>query len=172
MKNKLNKTRTSVRLLTQSSLICAMYIVLTYLSNLFGLASGSVQLRLSEALCILPFFIPTSYIGLFAGCFLSNLIVSAAIPDMIFGSLATLIGVYIASKIKNKYLVALPTVISNTVIVPFVIMYCYMEGGGLPQYLITTLGVFVGEVLSAYVIGTLLLLALEKKKGIFDIKRR
>ena len=172
MKNKLNERQASIRMLTQSSLICAMYIVLTYLANLFGLASGAVQLRLSEALCVLPFFIPSSCIGLFMGCFLSNLIVSAAIPDMIFGSLATLIGAYLGSKIKNKYLVAMPTVISNTVIVPFVIMYCYMDTVGVNEYFVTALGVFIGEVLSAYVLGTLLLLALEKKKGLFNTKRK
>ena len=158
--------------LTQASLVAAMYIVLTHLSNLVGLANGAVQLRLSEALCVLPFFMPAAAIGLFVGCFISNLTTGAVIIDVILGSIATLIGGLIASKIKNKWLVPLPTVISNAVIVPFVILYCYTEVINPQTYLITFAGVLAGEVISAYIFGTVLLLALEKKKGIFSIKRK
>ena len=164
-----NKNKTLY--LTQAALIAAMYFVLTWVSNLFGLASGAVQLRLSEALCVLPFFMPAAVPGLFIGCFLANLSMGAIIWDTLFGSIATLLGAFFASKIKNKYLVPLPTVIANTVIVPFVILYFYTEVHSVGAYFFTAGFVFLGEVLSAYVLGLLLLFAIDKRKGLFNKKR-
>ena len=151
--------------MTEAAMIAALYVLLTYLSSALGLASGAVQLRLSEALCILPFFIPSTSVGLFIGCIISNLTMASAPLDIVFGSLATLIGAYIGSKMKSKWLVPIPTVISNTVIVPIVILVCYTarDTWSLGTYAITALGVFAGEVLSAYVLGMVLLLALQRR---------
>lgn len=158
--------------LTEAALVGAMYFVLTWLSNLFGLASGAVQLRLGEALCVLPFFMRSAVPGLFVGCLISNLSMGCVIWDTLFGSLATLIGAYVASKLKNKWLVPLPTVIANTVIVPFVVLFCYTPGvKSVWVYTGIAAGVFAGEVLSAYVLGMVLLLALNKRGGIFIKKR-
>ena len=158
--------------LTQAALMGAMYFVLTWLSNFFGLASGAIQLRLSEALCVLPYFMPSATPGLFVGCLLSNLSMGSVIWDTLLGSLATLIGAFVASKLKNKWLVPLPTVLANTVIVPFVVLFCYTPGvKSFGVYATITAGVFAGEVLSAYVLGMMLLLALDKRKGIFTKKR-
>lgn len=158
--------------LTQAALVGAMYFVLTWLSNFFGLASGAIQLRMSEALCVLPYFMPSATPGLFVGCLLSNLSMGSVIWDTLFGSLATLIGAFVASKLKNKWLVPLPTVLANTVIVPFVVLFCYTPGvKSFGVYATITAGVFAGEVLSAYVLGMMLLLALDKRKGIFTKKR-
>ena len=162
--------KSKVLYLTRAALIAAMYVVLTWLSNFFGLASGAIQLRLSEALCVLPFFMPSSVSGLFIGCIVSNLTMSANIFDIIFGSLATLIGAYLASKLKRKWLVPLPTVIANTIAVPLVIIFCYTPVDSVGEYLTVALGVFAGEVLSAYVLGMVLLLALDKRKEIFTKK--
>ena len=122
--------------LCEAALVAAMYFVLTWLSNFAGLASGAVQLRLSEALCILPYFMPSAVPGLFIGCVISNITMGSVIFDTMFGSLATLIGAYIASKIKNKWLVPLPTVVANTVIVPFVVLFCYTEVRSVSAYLL------------------------------------
>ena len=158
--------------LTQAALVGAMYFVLTWLSNFFGLASGAIQLRLSEALCVLPYFMPSATPGLFVCCLISNLSMGSVIWDTLFGSLATLIGAFVASKLKNKWLVPVPTVLANTVIVPFVVLFCYTPGvKSVGVYATITAGVFAGEVLSAYVLGMLLLLALDKRKGIFTKKR-
>ena len=158
--------------LTQAALIGAMYFALTWMSNFFGLANGAVQLRLGEALCVLPYFMPSAVPGLFVGCLISNLSMGCVIWDTLFGSLATLIGAFVASKLKNKYLVPLPTVIANTVIVPFVVMYCYTPGvKSFGVYATITASVFAGEILSAYVLGIILLLALNKHRGIFTKKR-
>jgi len=158
--------------LTQAALIGAMYFVLTWLSNFLGLASGAVQLRLSEALCVLPYFLPSAVPGLFVGCLLSNLSMGSIVWDTLFGSLATLVGAFVASKLKNKWLVPLPTVLANTVVVPFVVLLCYTPGvKSVGVYAGIATGVFVGEVLSAYVLGMVLLLALDRRGGIFTKKR-
>ena len=78
--------------ITQAALIAAMYTALTVLIAAFNLASGAVQVRLSEALTVLPVFTPAAVPGLFIGCFLSNLITGCALWDVLFGSLATLLG--------------------------------------------------------------------------------
>ena len=73
----------------QAAMIAALYVVLTYITNLLGLASGTIQVRFSEALCILPVFTPAAIPGLFIGCLISNLITGGIIWDIIFGSIAT-----------------------------------------------------------------------------------
>ena len=77
--------------ITQAAMIAAIYIVMTMFINTFNLASGTIQIRVSEALTVLPFFTPAAVPGLFIGCLLSNLLTGAMLPDVIFGSLATLL---------------------------------------------------------------------------------
>ena len=153
-------TRKRILYICQSGLIAAIYTVLTVFVGSFGLASGAVQLRISEALCVLPFFTPAAIPGLTIGCLLSNLLLSGIWQDILFGTLATLIGAIGARLLQRlPWLVPLPTVLSNTVIIPFVLAYGYHAEGGLP-FLMLTVG--LGEVLSAYVLGMVLLLALKK----------
>ena len=75
--------------MSQAAMIAALYVVLTFLASALGLASGSIQVRFSEALTILPFFTPAAVPGLAVGCLLSNVITGCALPDIIFGTLAT-----------------------------------------------------------------------------------
>lgn len=164
--------REKILYLTEASLIAALYVALTWVSNVFGLASGAVQVRISEALCVLPCFMAGAVPGLFVGCLLSNLSMGSNVFDVIFGSLATLVGAIGASKLKNKFLAPIPTVIANTVIVPFVILFCYTakEARNVTTYTLTALGVFAGEVISAYVLGIIFYTALEKRKNLFKRK--
>ena len=160
MKRK-NQKRT--RFVTLSAVIAALYVVLTLLANAIGLANQTIQLRFSEALCALAFFTPAAIPGLTIGCFLSNLIIQAPPLDLIFGTLATFIGVvggYLLR--KNKWLVTLPTVISNTVIIPFVIVYGYMGTPDPSLLLINAAFVFLGEFVSATLLGTGLLRVLKR----------
>ena len=100
----------NLRFLCRGALIAALYVVLTWLCSLVGLDKGVIQMRLSEALCVLPAFTGAAVPGLFAGCLLANLLTGSALPDIIFGSLATLIGALGAYALrKNKWLVPLPT---------------------------------------------------------------
>ncbi len=158
-----------IRNLTYGAMIAALYFVLTWMSELAGLAYMTPQIRLGEALCVLTWFTPAAVPGLFVGCILANLTMGCVIWDVVFGSLATLIGAYVGSKMKKKWLVPLPTVISNTVIVPFIIIYCYMDTVSLGVYGVTAVTVLIGEIVSAYAIGILLLLAMSKHR-IFNKK--
>lgn len=151
-----------VRLLfiTRGAIIAALYVALTFISNAFGLASGVVQLRLSEALAILPFFTPAAIPGLFVGCALSNLLTGCAPWDVLFGSLATLLGAAGAYLLRRKkWLVPLPTIASNTLIVPFILSFVYGAEGTIPFFMLT---VGVGEFLSCGVLGMLLLFVLKR----------
>ena len=153
-------TRKRIVYVCQSGLIAALYTVLTVFVGAFGLASGAVQFRVSEALCVLPFFTPAAIPGLTIGCLISNLLTGCLWQDILFGTLATLIGALGARMLKKiPWLVPLPTVLANTIIVPFVLAYAYHMEGGLP-FLMLTVG--AGEILSAYVLGIVLLLALKK----------
>ena len=153
-------TRKRIVYVCQSGLIAALYTVLTVFVGAFGLASGAVQFRVSEALCVLPFFTPAAIPGLTIGCLISNLLTGCLWQDILFGTFATLIGALGARMLRKVFwLVPLPTVVANTVIVPFVLAYAYHMEGGLP-FLMLTVG--AGEILSAYVLGIVLLLALKK----------
>ena len=157
----MKKTKT----MTQAALIAALYVVLTFVANAMGLASGAIQIRLSEALTILPCFTPAAIPGLFIGCLISNILVGSVIWDIVFGSLATLIGAIGTHYLrKHKWLSPLPPIISNAVIVPFVLVYAYVVQDALP-FLAFTVG--MGEVISAGVLGMILLKSLEKHKDIF-----
>ncbi len=145
---------------TQSAFIAALYVVLTYAANIFGLANGAVQLRLSEALTVLPYFTPAAVPGLFIGCILANLFTGGALFDIIFGSIATLLGaVFTRALRKYKYLAPVPPIIFNTLIVPPILMFVYKAEG---TYLYFTATIFIGEILSCGVLGIILLKFLEK----------
>lgn len=150
------------RFLTEAAVIGALYVVLTFLARLFGLDSGAIQLRISEALTAFVVFTPAAVPGLFLGCIISNLLMQGVLLDVIFGSLATLIGAVLGRVLrKHKYLALIPTIISNAVIVPFVLIYAY----GLADawwYLFITVG--IGEILSCGVLGGVLIKTLEKRK--------
>lgn len=137
---------------TRAAVIAALYVVITELSTLVGLSSGVIQFRVSEAMCILPLFLPEAIPGLFIGCIISNLLVpGVVIWDIIFGSLATLIAAIATRKLaflpeKYKWVATLPCVLSNMIIVPFVLILAY----GTPEsYLFLVLTVGIGEIVCA-----------------------
>ena len=149
--------------ITQASLIAALYVALTYLANLLGLASGAIQIRFSEALTVLPLFTAAAIPGLTLGCLLANLLTGCALWDVIFGTLATLLGAlgtrYLSQ--KSKWLAPVFPILANTLIVPFVLTYVY----GLTDamwYLFLT--VAIGEILSCGMLGIPLAGAIEKSK--------
>ena len=152
--------RNQTKELALSGMIAALYVVLTWLANAMGLASGAVQVRFSEALTILPVFFTAAVPGLTVGCVLANLLTGLALWDVVFGSLATLIGAAGTRMLRNKPLLAwIPPVLSNMLIVPIVLMKVY----GVPEswfYLVLTVG--AGEVISCGVLGLLLYHGLKK----------
>ena len=148
--------------------IAALYVVLTYVANLFGLASGAIQVRLSEALTILPVFTASSVPGLAVGCVLANLLTGCAAWDVVFGSLATLIGAVGTRLLKNRPMQAwIPPVVSNMAIVPIILIKVY----GVPAawwFLVLTVG--AGEVISCGLLGLLLWKALKNVPQIRGMK--
>ena len=148
--------------LTQSGVIAALYVVLTLIAKFLGLDSGQIQLRLSEALCVLPVFLPAAVPGLTMGCLLANILCGNIFWDVIFGTLATLLGAVGTRMLRKKPLLALlPPILANTLIVPFVLAYAYGLPGGVPLFMLT---VGMGEVLSCGVLGRVLWKALDKRK--------
>ena len=151
------------RYIAQAALIAAAYTVLTMLAAGFDLASGAIQVRFSEALTILPFFTPAAVPGLAVGCLISNLITGCVLPDIIFGTLATLLGALVTYALRsNRYLCAVPPIVSNALIIPFVLSYAYHIPGSIPFFMFT---VAAGEFLSCMVLGQILMSALMKVRG-------
>lgn len=148
-----------VLLMVQAAMIAAIYVVLTFIANALGLANYAIQLRFSEALTILPYFTPAAIPGLFIGCILSNILTGCALPDIIFGSIATLIGAILTRKLRgNKWLAPVPPIVANAVIVPFVLLYAY----GIKPLWLSFVTVTIGEIISCGILGMLLLFALKK----------
>lgn len=157
------KKQNKVLFITQAAMVAAIYVVLTVFINAVGLASGAIQVRISEALTILPYFTPAAIPGLFIGCLLSNTITGCALFDIIFGSLATLLGA-VGTYLLRKYqwLTPIPPILANTIIIPFVLTYVYEIPGGIPYFMLT---VGAGEVLSCGILGLVLLFALKPHKN-------
>lgn len=177
--NKKNHRRNRAVLYTaQGATVAALYVALTMLCAAAGLASMAVQVRISEALCVLPYFMPAAVPGLFIGCLLANLLSGAMLWDIVFGSLATLVGALgalLLSRLSRRadtlghirrerfcrVLIPFPTVAANTVVVPLVLKYAYALPDGLP-FLFATVG--AGEVISAWGLGLCLLATLRRTR--------
>lgn len=160
-------------IIAQAAIIAALYVILTFVANAFGLANYAIQVRFSEALTILPFFTPAAIPGLFVGCIVSNILTGCAMWDVLFGSLATLIGAvgtYAIGKIKwsgAKWFTPIPPIVANVAIIPFILEIVYKLEGSIKVFGITFEGlnffqltVGLGEVISCGVLGLILLFAL------------
>lgn len=155
---------TRVRFMTQAAMIAAIYVVLTIFISAFHLASGAIQIRISEALTILPAFTPAAIPGLFLGCLISNLITGAMLPDIIFGSLATLLGALGTYFLrKYKWAIPIPPILANVLIIPWILSYVYGFPGSIPYFMLT---VGVGEIISCGVLGMILYGTLAKYRHI------
>lgn len=148
--------------LVQSAMIAAIYVVLVYIFK--PISFSAIQIRIAEALTILPYFTPAAIPGITLGCLLGNFLTGADMLDVIFGTLATLLGALGSFSLRRwKFLVPLPPIIANTIIVPWVLRYAYHIPDAIPFMMIT---IGIGEVLSCGVLGMLLLFSLNKYKNI------
>ncbi len=148
--------------MAKAAVIAALYTILTFIANAMGLSNGVIQVRFSESLCILPVFTSAAIPGLFAGCIISNILTGCALWDIVFGSIATLIGAIGARAFKSRYkwLAPLPNVISNTLIIPFILSYVYGFSGSVFYFMIT---VGTGELISSMLLGNIILWFLNKR---------
>ena len=157
--------RFSVRDLTLAAMVAALYTVMGYFANIFGLAFGPVQCRFAEALTVLPFLFPAAGPGLVAGCLITNLLSPYGPLDPVFGTLATAIAAYLTMKMPKWYLAALPPVLVNAVILSA--MWAWTDVGALNTafwmaYGFNAVTFLPGEALACWVLGTLLLKALSQ----------
>ena len=146
--------RNQTREIAFGGIIAALYVILTYVANAFGLASGVIQVRISEALTILPVFTVAAIPGVTIGCLLANLLTGCAFWDIVFGSVATLLGA-VGTRLlrRHPYIAWIPPVVSNMAIIPVVLQKVY----NVPDawwYLVITVG--IGEVISCGVLGIVL----------------
>ena len=154
-----NKTRNIV----YAAIIAALYVVLTEFAALHGLSSGAIQIRFSEALNALCLFTPYGIPGMFIGCLLANMLTGAVVFDVVFGSVATLlgaVGVYLFR--KHKALALLCPVVTNALILPFVLKYAYGLPEGIGYFVIT---IAIGQLVSCTVLGYFFARAVDKHKS-------
>lgn len=146
-------------------MIGALYVVLTLISAMFGLSSGVIQVRISEMLCVLPVYTAAAIPGVTVGCLLANLIVGGTVWDIVFGTLATLIGAvgrvfHAAHEISRVH----PDVVSNMIIIPTVLILSGLGGWNMFPYFALTVG--LGEIISCGVFGDLMVLYFERHPSV------
>lgn len=148
--------------ITYSAMIAAIYVLLSFIAKVFGLDSGVIQVRISEALCVLPCFLPQATVGITLGCLIFNFLAGATVIDIIFGTLATFLGAVFTRKLRhNRYLALVPPIAANTLIIPFVLKFSY----GIPEsllYFMLTVG--IGEIISVGLLGSILYTSIKKSK--------
>ena len=165
-----SKTRHSALYVTNAAVIAALYVALTWLSSLVGLSGqNAIQFRLSEALTILPYFTSAAIPGVTIGCLLANILTGALPWDVVFGTLASLLGAVFTYLLrKYKWLAPVPPILANTIIVPFVLQYAY---GLADAWWYLALTVFIGEFVMCGVLGMILLFAIDKR-NLFRIETK
>lgn len=170
-----------LKFITAAACIAAIYAALTYLGGFFGLSYGPIQVRFSEALCVLPIFTPAAIPGLTVGCFIAN-IGSFNLLDMVFGTFATLLAALLTYlwrnvRVKNLPLLALmPPVLINALIIGIEIAIFFLpEGLTLYGFLISAVEVGIGQIIACYGLGLPLYLALCSRKisklNLFDLRK-
>ena len=155
--------------LTRAAVVAALYVALTLTPPLSALSFGALQLRVSEALCVLPMLFPETGIGLILGCLIANLSSPLILPlDLVLGTGATVIAVFFtvrlgkSKKTYSKWLCGLPTVLANALIVPFIIAFTTPDAAIAPTYFSAVVTVGAGEALAAYGLGLPLYLVLNR----------
>ena len=154
-----------VLFMSQAAMIAAIYVVLCI--AFAPISYGAIQVRVAEALTILPYFTPAAIPGLFIGCLIANFAGGSIMIDVIGGSIATLLGAtatWLLRK-KSRYLAPLPPILTNTLLVPYVLRYGYGEPLPIP-FLMATVG--IGEIAACGIMGLVVLTVLNKyRKYIF-----
>jgi uncharacterized membrane protein len=154
-----------LRFWVQAAIIAGVYAALTVALN--PISYTVIQVRISEALTILPYFTPAAIPGLFVGCLAANIISPYGIADLIFGSLASLLSAVFSYLLRKRaWLVPLPPVLINGVVIGGMLYYVYSVP---PSLLLDMAYVAAGELLACYILGFPLLKVLERNRKIFDL---
>lgn len=153
------KAKLNTRTIALSGIVAAVYAVITIV---WPLSYGSVQFRLSEALCVLPAFVPVTGIGLTVGCLVANLFSTVSALDIVIGTIATAIGCVFTTRCKKVWTMPLPTVISNTVLVGAMLAFVYSPDALLQGFVVNAAGVAFGELVVLYALGVPLAVYLKR----------
>jgi len=152
--------------LAEAAIIAAIYVVLVFVFQ--STSFGPIQFRVAEALTILPYFTSAAIPGVTIGCLLSNILFGSSILDIVFGSAATLFAAYLSYQLKdNKWFVPIPPILINAIVIPWIIKAvattASFEADPIPIMMLT---VGAGQLVSAGILGMILLFALDKVKHI------
>lgn len=161
---KRNMKQSNLKRLTFCGVLAAIYVMLTVTPPLNAIAYGPLQFRVSEALCILPYFAPWTTWGLVLGCLLSNLFSTVTALDIVLGTLATLLGCLVTSKIRHKWLVPLPTILSNGLIIGAMLASVLTPESWWQGFALNGAEVAFGELVVLYILGMPLLLMMQRRK--------
>ena len=153
------KAKLNTRTIALSGIVAAVYAVITIV---WPLSYGSVQFRLSEALCVLPAFVPVTGIGLTVGCLVANLFSTVSALDIVIGTIATAIGCVFTTRCKRVWAMPLPTVISNTVLVGAMLAFVYSPDALVQGFVVNAAGVALGELVVLYALGVPLAVYLKR----------
>lgn len=150
--------------LTLAAVTAAAYAALSLLGAVFGITYGPIQVRFSEALCLLPYLFPETAWGLGLGCLIANFFSPYGLPDMLVGTLATLLAALLTARCRRAWQAALPPVLCNTVLVGALLAY---EQAGCsaafwPAYGLNALSILIGEGIACGVLGLLLVRRLSR----------
>lgn len=161
----------NIRHLTTAGVVGAAYAALSIFGSVFSY--GAIQCRFSEALCVLPFLFPETTWGLFAGCVIANILSPYGLLDIVVGSAATLIAAIFTKHCRHRWLVPLPPVVLNGLLVGGVIALEQVDSGTAfaAAYIYNVITVALGEAVACYGLGSLLLWQLPKSKYFRDYMR-
>jgi uncharacterized membrane protein len=154
------KMYNNIIFLIRAAVIAAIYVLISV--AFLPISYGLLQVRVAEALTVLPAFTPASIPGLFIGCMISNIIGGNGLIDIIFGSLATLLSAICSYKMPKRYLVPLPPVIINAIVIGLILSYILNIA-----FIITAAWVALGQTVACYGLGYPLMVQLEKIKDKF-----
>ena len=152
----------SVHQLTACGVLAALYAAITLTTSAF--AYGPIQFRVADALCVLPFFLPWTTWGVTLGCFVANCFSPMWALDVPFGTLATLLACLWTAKLKNPWLIPIPTIVSNGVIVGGMLAVTFTPEAMLSGFLTMGGQVALGEIGVMFVVGMGLVGVIKKQK--------
>lgn len=158
-----------VAYIVEAGVIAAFYVVLMLTNVELAGSASLIQIRVAEALCILPCFTSAAIPGLFIGCLIGNILTGSVIWDVIFGSLATLLAAFLTRQLRKKrYLASLPPILVNMFVIPIILT----KAAGVEQTIgAVSLGIGIGEFISAGVLGQLVYSVLDKNRSVFKSQR-
>ena len=160
------KRRITLRMITVSAVIAAIYVAVALAFE--PIMFGPLQFRIPEALAVLPFIAPSTMFGLFIGCLIANIFGGFGLPDIVFGSLATLLAGFLTSKMRNKWLAPVPPILINALVIGLMLAFLY-GAEPMAEFPIFALQVGIGQIGACYALGMPLLFAVTKVKPLLNI---